>query len=181
MNRRALALTFALALSSLAGCAKPAGGSSDREQAEVSMAVLGTARALHHEADVFEATGDFDRAQGAMRRVLALQLPPGLAEAEDVRADAWGRLAELDLRRDRPDEALAHADEGLRATPHESVLQARLHMVRGQALRALAERASTANDTATAARRREEALSALERSIEINTRILGRLTDGGRR
>ncbi len=179
MKRRSLSLALALALFS--GCAKPADHSADRAQVEASMAVLGTARALHHEADVFEGAGDFERAQGAMRRVLALQIPAGLAEGEDVRADAWGRLAELDLRRDHPDDALAHSDEGLRATPHESVLQARLHMVRGQALRTLAERASTAGDTATASRRREEALTALERSIDINTRILGRLTNGGRR
>jgi tetratricopeptide (TPR) repeat protein len=147
-----------------------------RRADQATMALLGTARALHHEADVYEAAGDFARASQAMERVLALRLPPTFADAEDVRADAWGRLAELDLRRADPDRALARVDEALRATPRESVLQARLYMVRGQALRALAERAAAAHDEPAAARRREEALAALERSIAINERILRGLT-----
>jgi tetratricopeptide (TPR) repeat protein len=181
MNRRALGLALSLSLAALSGCGTRGAPANDRAHAEAAMAALGTARALHHEADVYEGAGDFDRAAGAMRRVLDLRLPRGFEEAEDVRADAWGRLAELDLRRDRPDESLSHVDEGIRATPRESVLQARLFMVRGQALRALAERAASAGDQTAAARRREEALAALEHSIEVNARILGRLTDGGRR
>lgn len=146
-----------------------------------TMALLGTVRALHHEADVYESVGDFVRASQAMERVLALRLPPSFAEAEDVRADAWGRLAELDLRRDDPERALARIDEALAATQRESVLQARLYMVRGQSLRVLADRALAAHDEPLAARRREEALAALERSIAINERILRRLAPGGRR
>ncbi len=148
---------------------------------EVTMALLGTARALHHEADVYEGTGDFVRASQAMERVLALRLPGDFAGAEDVRADAWGRLAELDLRRNDPDRALARVDEALAATRRESVLQARLYMVRGQTLRTLADRAAGAHDEPTAARRRDEALAALERSIAINARILRRLTPGATR
>ena len=148
---------------------------------EATMAVLGTARALHHEADVYEGAGDFVRASQAMERVLALRLPPTFAGAEDVRADAWGRLAELDLRRADPDRALVRVDEALAATRRESVLQARLYMVRGQSLRALADRAAGAHDEAAAARRRDEALAALERSIAINERILRRLTPGSAR
>jgi tetratricopeptide (TPR) repeat protein len=179
MNRRVFAL--ALSLASVVGCNPRGTAGVDRTHAEAEMAALGAARALHHEADVYEGAGDFERASNAMRRVLALPLPRGFSEAEDVRADAWGRLAELDLRRDRPDESLSHVDEGLRATPHESVLQARLFMVRGQALRVLSERASATGDSATATRRRDEAIAALDHSIEVNGRILGRLTDGGQR
>jgi tetratricopeptide (TPR) repeat protein len=163
------------------GCDRGAHSSNDRETMERSMAILGTVRALHHEADVYESSGQFDLASHAVQRIMDLRLPESLPEAEDVRADAWGRMAELDLRRQRPDEALAHTVEGLRVAPHESVLQARIYMVRGQALRALADRATTAGDTTNAARFREEALTTLEHSIEINTRILGRLTPGASR
>ncbi len=180
MSRLSFGLALVLSLSAVAGCGHRA-PTTDRAHAEAAMAALGTARALHHEADVYEGAGDFERAAASVRRVLDLRLPQGFEEAEDVRADAWGRLSELDLRRDQPEQSLAHVDEGLRATPHESVLQARLYMVRGQALRVLAERATAAGDQATASRRREEALAALEHSIEVNNRILGRLTDGGRR
>jgi tetratricopeptide (TPR) repeat protein len=170
------------AMAPMAGCRRAADPGNDRETIERSMAILGTVRALHHEADVYESNGQFDLASHAIQRVIDLRLPESLSEAEDVRADAWGRMAELDLRRQRPDEALAHTDQGLRAAPHESVLQARIYMVRGQALRALADRAAaTADSTATATRLREEALTALEHSIEINTRILGRLTPGASR
>jgi tetratricopeptide (TPR) repeat protein len=179
MTARLLAMLLAVA--SLAACGEARRAPADRGRVEASMAALGTVRALHHEADVYEGAGQFAQASQAMRRVLDLRLPQGFGDAESVRADAWGRLAELDLRRDAPDEALARVDEGLAATPRESVLQARLFMVRGQALRALAERAAGAGDGALAARRREEALAALERSIEVNGRILGRLTDGGPR
>ncbi len=178
MTARLFAL--ALVITSALACTPPR-SSDDRAHAEAAMAVLGTVRALHHEADVYEGVGDFDRAAQAMQRVLDLRLPASFDEAEDVRADAWGRLSELDLRRNRVDEALAHVTEGIRATPHESVLQARLFMVRGQVLRARSERAAGAGDQTTAARLREEALAALEHSIEVNGRILGRLTDGGRR
>jgi tetratricopeptide (TPR) repeat protein len=170
-------MVFALMIA-LGACTRSPG--PDRRGDEAAMAVLGVARALHHEADVYESSGDFERATQAMQRVLALQLPAEFAEAEDVRADASGRLAELLLRRTRPDEALTEIERALREAPHESVLQARLYMVRGQAHRMLAERASTASDAATATRHREAALTALEHSIEVNTRILRRLTDAGR-
>lgn len=179
MSRHLRAIALAVGLSVAPGCAKS--HAPEPPSREAAMAVLGTVRALHHEADVYESTGDFERAANAMRRALAVPLPAGLAEADDVRADAWGRLAELDLRRERPDEALAHADEGIRNTPRESVLQARLYMVRGQCLRALADRATQQGDGVTAARRRDEALAALEHSIEVNGRILRGLTEGGRR
>jgi tetratricopeptide (TPR) repeat protein len=147
---------------------------------EATMAVLNTARALHHEADVFESAGDLAAASRAIERVLALRIPPGVEEAEDIRADAWGRLGELALMADAPDRALAHANTGLRDTRRESVLQARLYVVKGRALRMLAERAEAAGDPTTAQSRRREAIDALETSIQINQRVLGRLIDGGR-
>lgn len=181
MTRRTqglLAVLFALSLAP--GCheGRPRPGASG----EASMAFLGVARALHHEADVYESSGDFVRASLAMERVLALPMPADFVARDDLRADAWGRLAELDLRRDDAPRALARCDEGLQATPRESVLQARLYMVRGQALRTLAERAHATHDETGATRMREEAIAALERSIAINQRVLGRLaTPGGRR
>lgn len=173
------ALTVLALLLGLGACADRRGPS--RRDDEVAMALLGTARALHHEADVHESAGDFVRASQAMERVLALSLPPTFADAADLRADAWGRLAELDLRRGDPERALARTREALAATPGESVLQARLHMVQGQSLRALADRAAAARDEALAGRHREAALAALERSIAINERVLRRLAPGGRR
>ena len=148
-------------------------------QDEATTALLGSVRALHQQADVYEHAGEFPRAAEAVRRVLALPLPRELPEYEDVRADAYGRLAELSLRAGSPDDALSHTDTGLAETTRESVLRARLLMVRGQCLGALAERDRERGDTAGAARRREEAIQVLERSIGMNQRILARALDGG--
>jgi len=148
---------------------------------EATVALLGTVRALHHQADVYEHAGDYERASAAVQRVLAQDYPPGFGEAEEVRVDAYGRLAELALRRGRLDESLSLADTGLREARRESVLRARLLMVRGECLSSLADRARTANDTTAAARYRDEALRSLEDSIALNQRVLRRvLGDGGR-
>ncbi len=165
---------------SLGACDK-GHGNSTRDLDEATIAILNTARALHHEADVYESAGDFNAATQAIQRVLALRIPPTVAEAEDIRVDAWGRLAEISLTADDPDAALAHANSGLQDSHHESVLRARLHLVRGRALRALAQRATTSGDTTTAEARRREALDALETSVEINQRVLNQLSDGGSR
>ena len=148
-------------------------------QDESTTALLGSVRALHHQADVYEQSGDFAHAADSVRRVLALPLPRTLPEYEDVRADAYGRLAELALRGGNADDALALTDTGLGEATRESVLRARLLMVRGQCLGALADRDRTRGDTAGAARRREEAIEVLERSIAMNQRILARALDGG--
>jgi len=169
----------ALAVALLAGCANHPAGRGEAPSNEAVMALLGTVRALHHEADVFEGAGDFERATGAVRRILALEYPRNMAEAEDLRADAYGRLAELALRRAAPDEALSLSDTGLRDTRREGVLRARLMMVRGQSLGALADRAHAAADEDGARRMREQAVEALEASIALNQRLLRRLADGG--
>jgi tetratricopeptide (TPR) repeat protein len=180
MNLRALlrVLVCVLSLVAISACDNRH-GASPRELDEATMAVVNTARALHHEADVYESAGDFNAAAGAIQRVLALRIPSSVAEAEDIRVDAWGRLAEIALMADDPDRALAHANSGLQDSHHESVLRARLHVVRGRALRALAERAAANGDTTTADARRREALDALETSIAINQRVLNQLADGG--
>lgn len=178
MTRRTLGAALVL-LGLVAGCAGMEAPHGPPPSNEAVMAVLGTVRALHHEADVFEGAGDFERATGAVRRILALEFPRNMAEAEDLRADAYGRLAELALRRAAPDEALSLADTGLRDTRREGVLRARLMMVRGQSLGALADRSHAGGDDAAAARYRQQALDALEGSIALNQRLLRRLADGG--
>lgn len=163
----------------LHGCAPQSPSNSPPDEA--TMAILGTVRALHHEADVYEHAGDFTRASQAVRRVLAIDYPRGMLEAPDLRADAWGRLAELSLRGNKPDDSLSQANTGLEAPAPDSVFRARLLMVKGQALGALSDRARALHDTATADGLRDQALTALEASISMNQRVLARVTDGGSR
>lgn len=177
--RRALPSLVAALLALAVGCGNAAAPEGTPDEAV--MAALGTVRALHHEADVFESAGDLERASQAIRRVIALDFPRGMVEAEDLRADAYGRLAELSLRRGAADECLSLASTGVSDARRESVLKARLFMVRGQCLGALADRAQQSGDARGAAQRRDEALQALETSIEMNQRVLRRITDGGQR
>jgi hypothetical protein len=175
----ALALALVLALCALAGCGPRRAESCARQVDDATIAVLNTARALHEQADIFEAAGDYPAATRAIERVLALHFPHEVEESEDVRADAWGRMAELALAAHDPDRALANANTGLQDSHRDSVLRARLYVARGRALRALSERAQAAGDSATADARRNDALSSLTTSIEINQRVLGTLLDGG--
>lgn len=146
---------------------------------EATMALLTAARALHHEADVYETSGDFAAAQRTVDRVLALRAPSSVREVEDVRIDAYGRVGELALHNRDPQTALDRVDAGLREARRESVLRARLHLVRGRALRALGDELQARGDVAGAAARRREAIDALERSIQMNERVLNAALDGG--
>lgn len=177
--RAPLVLLLAFLLGATA--CRPRATRSAQPPNEATVALLGTVRALHHQADVYEHAGDLERASAAVERVLAQEYPAGFGEAEEVRVDAYGRLSELSLRRNRLDEALSLADTGLREARRESVLRARLLMVRGECLSRLADRAREAQDAEAAARYRDEALRSLEDSIALNQRVLRRvLGDGGR-
>lgn len=174
-----VALGAALGFSTVqAGCGAPAtdaGPSLD----EATMALISAARGLHHEADVLESSGDIAGAQRAVQRVLGLRAPSAVREIDDVRSDAFGRVAELALRANDPQTALDRVDEGLREARRDSVLKARLLLVRGRALRALGEQAQTRGDATTAAARRRDAIEALEQSIHMNERVLEAALDGG--
>ncbi len=143
------------------------------------MALISAARALHHEADVLESSGDIAGAQRAVQRVLGLRAPSAVRESEDIRSDAFGRVAELALRLNDPQTALDRADEGLREARRDNVLKARLLLVRGRALRGLGDQAQARGDTTASASRRREAIDALERSIHMNERVLEAALDGG--
>ncbi|MFO0557142.1 MAG: hypothetical protein U0269_03930 [Polyangiales bacterium] len=161
-----------------AGCATPSGDQGPSLD-EATMALLSAARALHHEADVYESSNDYVAAQRTVQRVLALRAPSAIREVEDVRVDAFGRVAELALRNNEAQTALDRVDEGLREARRESVLKARLLLVRGRALRALGEQAQSAGQADVAAARRREAIEALEQSIRMNERVLDAALDGG--
>jgi tetratricopeptide (TPR) repeat protein len=183
MERLARMVLVGLALhagAGLSGCAPQAPGAGPSLD-ESTLALLSTARALHHEADVYESSGDFASASRAIQRVLALRAPAGVREIDDVRTDASGRLGELALRANDPRAAIERADEGLREARRESVLKARLFLVKGRALRALAELAQQSGDVAGASARRREAIDALEQSIQMNERVLRAALDGGLR
>ncbi len=177
---RIFAIAAALGLTTAPmGCGSGSTTASGPSLDEATMALLSAARALHHEADVYESGNDFTAAQRTVQRVLSLRAPAGVREVEDVRVDAYGRVGELALHNNEAQTALDRVDEGLREARRDSVLKARLLLVRGRALRALAEQAQTRGDAEAAAARRREAIDALEQSIRMNERVLDAALDGG--
>lgn len=146
------------------------------------LAALGTAQALQHRADELEEMGETERAIAEARRVLDVTFPDGAPEREDVRLDAHGRIAELELTRGGLAAADAALDAGLAEASRDSYFRARLRVVRGRVLRARAAELRASGDEAGARAASEAALVALEESIAENQRVLAAFAttpDGG--
>ena len=136
------------------------------------LAALGIAQGLQHEADVLEARGEHAAAQAKMGEVLALEFPR-VPEREDVRLDAYGRLAELHLVA-REDVAAEQAvARGLAESTRTSYFRARLYLVSGRVHEARAASARTDGDEERARSEGRLAIEAYDRGISINREVLG--------
>ncbi len=154
----------------LVGCAEQQGPSAPPQQL---LSAIGTAQALQHESDEREAQQDLPGAIEAARRVLDVPFPVGAAEREDVRLDAFGRIAELELARHDLDAAMARATSGLSEATRDSYFRARLHVVLGRIHQERAARLREGGDADDARTESEAAIDELEQSIVINRVVLG--------
>jgi len=161
-----------VALALLAGCA--------RAPDQALLSAIGTAEALQHQADELEARGDRAAAIERARAALDVPFPAGAPERQDVRLDAWGRIAELELGRGEDAAAEEAVRAGLGEASRRSYFEARLFVVLGRIHRARATAARAAHDEDAARRESDAALEALERSIAINAEVLGIDPGGGR-
>jgi hypothetical protein len=144
------------------------------------MVALGQARNLHRQARLLLADASVGEAIAAVRRILALEFPPGAPEGEDVRLDAHALLAKLLVLRGDLDGAGAALDAGLALATRDSFFLGNLHTVRGEVLeaRAAAQDAlgtDAGRDAARALRR--DAIAAYERSNELMERLQRRLVE----
>ena len=153
-----------------AGCAEQQGARAPSQQL---LSAIGTAQALQHESDEREAQEDLPGAIEAARRVLDVPFPVGAAEREDVRLDAFGRIAELELARHDLDAATARATSGLSEATRDSYFRARLHVVLGRIHQERAARLRDGGDADGARNESEAAIGELEQSIAINRIVLG--------
>ncbi|MSP62750.1 MAG: hypothetical protein EXR72_20950 [Myxococcales bacterium] len=155
------------------GCRRS--GVAERLVDEQLMLALEEARAWQHRADTHMADGEPALAIGDVQAVLKIRFPPGAAEGEEARLDAWARLAKLRLdaggASSAEDEAraLASVEEGRREATRDSFYRAHLETVAGEIFEARAKRLAADPEAAKAARR--EALAAYARSIAINQRV----------
>lgn len=171
-------LALALAVLFAAACSerRPATeccpcGDSGRPLDEQLLSLLSSARAYHHQADLYLAQKDPAQAIAALRALLELPLAAQWPEAEETRLDAAARLAKLLVERGEVEQALRLVDAQLAQRPRESFYCANLHAVRGEVLEAQVKRLDAAGEKPRARELAREAIAAFERAIAINKQL----------
>jgi tetratricopeptide (TPR) repeat protein len=148
------------------------------------MAFLSEARALHHEANMKEESGDLAAAVSAMERLVAARRPHPerkAPEIEEVLADAYARLAELRLKKGELDPAAGAVKSGLEHVAEATYFRGHLVEVQGLVEEARAAQLADAGNAAEAARAREHAIQLLEEVVKIQEQVIQRSLskDGG--
>lgn len=180
MNLRWIAISLALAMTTVTGC-------KNRDATEVVdtelMAFLSEARALHHQANLKEASNDLPGATSAMNRLVTAQRPHGgkaTPEVDEVLADAYARLAELQLRQNALEPAATSIKDGLAHAQKPTYFRGRLLEVEGLVEEARASTLADAGKLADAVRAREHAIQLLEEVVRIQENVIRESTrDGG--
>jgi hypothetical protein len=190
---RAGGIALFLLLSALAtGCSKSdAGASAAGVRLEDGgtavdldlMAFLSEARSYHHQANVKEDAGDVAGAIAAMHALVRAQRPhptERLPEVEEVLADAYARLAELEVRVHDVDAATTAVREGLTHAPDPTYFRGHLLEVAGITDETRASLLADAGKAQEAANARARALTSLQEAVDVQEQVIARaLGDAG--
>jgi hypothetical protein len=153
-------------------------GRSEEPQDTALVAFLSEARAQHHRANLAEADGSIDQAVAALDALVAAP-HPRTPEVDEVLADTFARLAELELERDAPRAALDDVTLGL-ALPAAPYFRGHLLEVQGTALEAQAEALADAGNAPAAKAERARARTILDEAVRIQDDVVRRaLSDAG--
>lgn len=188
--RRAVAVLCVLLSLVALGCAKsdrphgpPSGASASPSEAvvdEALLAYLSSARALHHEADLFEDKNDLPGAIGALERLIAKTPPRRAPEVDEVIADTRARLGELRAEIGEFDAGQKDVELGLSAAPTVSYFRGHLLEVRGLIEEKRGKALAAKGDTVGASKAKELAMKAYEEAIAVQDQVIERGTrDGG--
>lgn len=173
----ALLLALALGFAATPSCSRhDADDGAPAVDTEI-MAFLSAARALHHEANIREESGDLPGAIDAMQRLVAAQQPHPerkTPEVEEVLADAYARLAELRLRKGDLEAAATAVKSGLEHVAEATYFRGHLVEVQGLVEEARAAQLADAGNAAEAARARERAIQLLEEVVKIQEQVIQR-------
>jgi hypothetical protein len=184
MTRRALLVLFVALVA--VGCSRaaetPVPGCSSAEPSQTPidtdvMAFLSAARALHHEADLKEDAKDLPGAIDAMRRLVHLPQPhPGVrvVEVEEVVADAYARMADLEVRAGDVDGALRDVESGLSHAEDPTYFRGHLLEVDGVAEKARAGALADAGRDAEAEQARQKAIELLHAAVTVQEQVIDR-------
>jgi len=140
------------------------------------MAFLSEARALHHQANLKEESGDVAGAVSAMERLVSARRPhDGKApEVQEVLADAYARLAELELKRSGLARAAEAVKTGLVHAPEPTYFRGHLVEVEGLIEEARASELADAGNASEASKSREKAIQLLEEVVKIQDQVIQR-------
>ncbi len=188
--RRALVMVMALALATalgLAACGKTEQNTSPDPSPQIVdnsvMAYLSMARARHHEANVQESQGDIAGALGALAQLAQAPTPhPGttIPEVDEVLADTYARMAELELTRDGLDAAARDVNDGLLHAKDATFFRGHLLEVQGIIEEARGNRAADAGRPDEATQARKHAVELLREAIAIQEKVVQQKTEGDR-
>ena len=174
----AIVMAFVLAI----GCARDGAeqGGAPPIDTEV-MAYLSEARALHHQANLKEEGGDVPGAIHAMERLVAARRPhpeTKMPEVEEVLADAYARLAELELKRSGLPAASKAIESGLAHAPEPTYFRGHLVEVQGLVMEAKVEELKDAGKKEEADEARKKAIQLLEEVVKIQDQVIQKSLSG---
>jgi tetratricopeptide (TPR) repeat protein len=173
---------FAAALFALGACAQErrttsASCSCEEDGAkavdQLLLAWLSKARTLHHLADLAEDEGSLDKAIAPLEQLVGGTLPRGQpAEAAEVLADTYARLAELRTRKGDYARAEQDVSSGLRFAPEPTYFRGHLFEVRGLIHQKESDELAKAGKVADAKAAREKSLAASLEAVTIQDRVI---------
>jgi tetratricopeptide (TPR) repeat protein len=147
---------------------------------EALLAYLSKARALHHEADLFEDKQDLPGAVAALERLLAVPPPRRAPEVDEVIADTRARLGELRADLGDFDAGQKDVELGLASAPNVSYFRGHLLEVRGLIEEKRGKALAAKGDMEGASKAKELAMKAYEEAIAVQDEVIQRgATDGG--
>jgi hypothetical protein len=143
------------------------------------LAWLSKARSLHHLADLAEEDAATERAVAALDQLATGTVPAARSpEVDEVLADTFARLAELESRQGQFEKAEGHITVGLERAEDDSYFRGHLLEVRGLVLERLAKRKGEEGKTAEAAKARQEAMRASLEAVRVQDQVIKKTLGG---
>jgi hypothetical protein len=174
-------LVTALVALLAAACAPPHGKRAGHDVPDAGVAIdtavmayLSMARAMHHEANLKEDS-DLPGAIAALDHLTAEKRPhPGerVPEIEEVLADTFARIAELQVREGELAKAKESVREGLTHAPSPSYFRGHLLEVEGIAEEARAAELGDAGHASEAVAAKARALDLLYQAVVVQERVV---------
>ncbi|HEY1958945.1 MAG TPA: hypothetical protein VGH28_25205 [Polyangiaceae bacterium] len=169
----------------LARCDRAPEGAAGDDAAVVDtqlLAFLSLARSHHHEATILEQSGDKRGAIDALRKITTAPKPHDgekLPEVEEVVADAYARIADLEVETNDTSNARKDVETGLRHAPDPTYFRGHLLEVYGVVEQTRASQLADAGQDAAAAEANAHAVTLLRQAVDVQEGVIGRALDGG--